>query len=153
MRILDRKRAQEDGIEEAENGGVGADSESERRQRDDGECRTAKQGTRAVGDVGQEAFQSFGSPDHKALLLDASGVAELELSGARGGSRRQAAIHLLPGPQFEMEPHFFLQIALQLVAMEKHLDAALDFARQAHTLLLCRLDNLGDCAHNALELA
>ena len=77
----------------------------------------------------------------------------LRLSGARGGCGRQAAIHLLLAPQFEMKPHFLLQIALQLVAMEKHLDAALDFARQAHTFLLCHLDNLGDCAHDALKLA
>ena len=68
-------------------------------------------------------------------------------------AQERLAIHLLLATQFEMEAHFFLQIALQLVAMEKHLDAALDFARQAHTLLLCRLDNLGDCAHDALELA
>jgi hypothetical protein len=79
-------------------------------------------------------------------------VAELEMSGARGGGEWQAAITLLLAAQFEMEAYFFLWIASKLVAMQKHLDAALDFARQAHTLLLCRLDNLGDCAHDAVEV-
>jgi hypothetical protein len=35
-------------------------------------------------------------------------VAELEMSGARGGGEWQAAITLLLAAQFEMEAYFFL---------------------------------------------
>jgi hypothetical protein len=37
-----------------------------------------------------------------------------------------------------MEAYFFIEIALQLVAMKEHLDASLEFAGQAHRVPLMR---------------
>jgi hypothetical protein len=46
---------------------------------------------------------------------------------------------------------FIFTIGRELVTMEEHLEAPLNFAGPAHTFSLCRLNDLRDCAHDALE--
>ena len=78
--LLHGKIAEQDCIEEAEDGGVSADAEGEREQGDGGERGTAEQGAHAVGDILEEAFEPFPTPGEMSLLVNQCGIAE----GAQG---------------------------------------------------------------------
>jgi hypothetical protein len=55
--ILNRERAKQDGVEQGEDGGVGADAEGEREQGYEGEARALGQGAGAEAQVGEEVVE------------------------------------------------------------------------------------------------
>jgi hypothetical protein len=111
-------------------------------------------------DVAQEAFETFPSPCHAAFLLDACGVAEFDVGCPAGCGWREAGIDLLLAAEVKVETHFFVDIGVELTAVEEHAQAAKDFGGFAHlqppVFLLSResgsLDYAGDGAYDALEL-
>ena len=84
LRLLDGKIAEQDCVEKAEDGGVGADAEGEREQGDGGERRTAKQRAQAVGDILQKTFKPAPTPGEMTLLAEESGIAEGAMGDAAG---------------------------------------------------------------------
>ena len=136
LRILDRKRAQHHGIEKAEDGGVGADAEGQRDERDNRDGRGAQHRAQSVTGILQKCFQPTPAPCHMALLLDAGNVAESLLRRPASRFGINAGGDLLLAAQFEVEAHLFIEFALKPAAVEQHVESSSQFAREAHVVLL-----------------
>ena len=60
--FLHGQGAKQDGVEKAEDRGIGADAEGQRDQRHDGERRAAEHGSQAVMDIPQKALEDLPIP-------------------------------------------------------------------------------------------
>ena len=113
------KWAQQRRVDEAEDGGVGADAERERHDRRDREARRASQQTDGVADVASERLErrEAATIAHRlGRLIDAAEVA----AGRRPRRlRRQAAPDVLIGQQVEVILQFLAEVALDAVATER----------------------------------
>ncbi len=90
-RVGDGERAEHDGIDEAKDGGVGADAESEGEDGDGGKSRRVAQGTEGVAEVLQEFVDPDGSPDGARVFFHARDVAEFAEGGVASVLGRHAA--------------------------------------------------------------
>ena len=81
-RILIRQRAQNHGIYDAEDGGVGANTEGEGQDGDGGEGGILAERAQGVANVGEKALEGRPLPDFAAVVFDEGEIAE---GAARGG--------------------------------------------------------------------
>ena len=109
-RVAHGKRAQQQGVEQAENGGVGADAESQRENRDGGEGGRATHRSQAVADVLPEPVERIPAPHFAGELLDVGAVAELAADGAFGGLGRLAAFDAVARRHGEMRLDLFVEV-------------------------------------------
>jgi hypothetical protein len=93
--MLDGKIAEQDLVDEGEDGGVGADAEGEREQGDQGEAGALGERAEAEAGVLEEAVEGgfpAGGPD---LMLDGVAAAYFGAGGAAGGFRIHAGALLV----------------------------------------------------------
>jgi hypothetical protein len=82
--ILDGQRAKQDGVEQGEDGGVGADAEGEGEQGDEGEAGALEEAAEAETDVLEGIVEGgfpAGGPD---LVLDGAAAADFDFRKAPG---------------------------------------------------------------------
>jgi hypothetical protein len=124
LRVANGQRLEHDGIDQAKDGGVGADTESEGRHGDGGEAGSLAQHAEAVADVGEEIFEPTPAPHLTRRFLDQGFVAEFATGGVQGFLGRFAALDTCADGHFEMGTDFVLEIPIAL-APEKESHASL----------------------------
>jgi hypothetical protein len=139
-RVGHRQRAQEHGVGEREDGGVGADAERERHHRDGGEQRIAAQAAHGVAQVASEVVE----PRQAALVADRvealrQGAAPHDGRAARIGRRRIAAARVL-GRQLEMRAQFLGDVGVAPGRSQRAPQSPAPLAQPRHRL--APLDNL-----------
>ena len=83
MGLGERQRTQQDGIHDAEDSGIRADSQRQREYRDDAECRAATQQARSVAQILRELFGRVPTGHFVYDLLHRGDIAEGAPRGVR----------------------------------------------------------------------
>ena len=106
------KRAQDDGVDGGEDGGVGADAERKREDDSYGEPRCLAQ--KAKGGAGVEAggFEERGSVNFAKLLGDLLAAAEVDPGFAAGFFGREAPGFIVAGEGVDVEGNLAMEIVL-----------------------------------------
>src|SRR5690348_1410178 len=117
MRI--RKRLQKDAVNDAENRGVRADAESERKHSDSREARRFTQHAESEAQILQNCFDEMRSGGFAALFLEFLIAAEFDASAALGFRARDAGAHQILCAIFEMGAQFFIHVRFEVLAMEE----------------------------------
>src|SRR3954454_11972587 len=111
VRIVVRKRAKEHGVDDAENGGVGADAESEREYGGDGESGATTERTESEAYVLEDALEQSTSADFAdsgGERFDTTGFDEGLTTGLVGCD---SAANFLSGEQFDVGVELGIKIA------------------------------------------
>ncbi len=134
-RIVDRKRFEHHRVHQAEDGGVGADAESKRKQGNEGDSGTAKHGAHAVVDVTKEVFEPLPPPCGVTLLAQDGWIAKAATCGGAGFGvcGGHAGRELLLLAKLQVQAHFLLEVGVKLPAMEEHVEACCEFAQPIHS--------------------
>ena len=117
------QRLQDDGVDDAEDGGVGANAERHRDDDGEGVAGLLAQAAQAVADVLREGFDQARQPGVADVVLDALDAAEELARGAAGGVRRRALPHVLGREHVEVELQLRIELALHRAAAEDRADA------------------------------
>jgi hypothetical protein len=88
-----RQRAQQNAIDDAEDGGVGADADGEGEQDGNGESRSLAETAKGEAKIGDQGFERRPLPDFAAALLQEGGVAEFAARLLLGLLARHAVFH------------------------------------------------------------
>ena len=110
--IADGQIAKEQRIDEAEDGGVGADGERQRGDRDRGEQWRADERARGVANIADEVFQPGQPALIAALLHRLRDAARLQPRLSQRLVVRQAAPLQLVGEHFHMEPELLFHVGV-----------------------------------------
>ena len=88
LRFAHRQRAQHQGVEQAENGGVGADAERQRQNRHGGKNAIPSQAANRVGDVPPQIIDPSPDPDGTGVLAGERQIAQRPPAGKFRGIGR-----------------------------------------------------------------
>ncbi len=114
LRVAHRQGAKHQRVDEAEDGGVGADAESQRQDRDDRESRLPRKHPRAVADIADAVGQPGPDPDIAGLVERQRLAAERATRRERRLRGRPAAVFQLTLLQDAMEFHLFGEVVVEL---------------------------------------
>src|SRR5579863_3679308 len=140
--ILYWEEAQHDGIEEAEDRGVCANAESERKNCDARDDGSAAENAQRVADVLQEIFEEADAAGVAALFLNLFGAAESKAGAANGFFAGGPGAHILFDLLFEVKAKLVVHFGFDGLATEQN-PQAVEKIRE-HNGSLCRLQNLRD---------
>ena len=119
VRIPVGQRCQQNRVDDAEDGRVGADAERKRRNRDRGEPRVPPQRAQPVADVLQHALQPRRDPDVMNMVAGERQVAQrAPCRGGRRGTVEPPRLQLLP-LHLQVEPQLVVELALVTIALEQ----------------------------------
>ena len=113
------QRAQQDGIDHAEDCNIGADAEGEDQNRHHGEGAIAAQGAQSKAQVLSDGGDPQRAPAFPAIFFDLVQAAEGESRGASGLLFRHAGAHIFGHLLLEVKTQFFVQVLFQLLAVAK----------------------------------
>ena len=116
LRIAEGQRFEQEPVDDAEDGGVGADPESEDEDRDERERGLPPKLAQRVSDVEQEALDGRPLPDFAAALFERRDVAEFAAGGGDRVFSRQAALHERVDLLVEMLADLVGEVAIDLAA-------------------------------------
>ena len=114
----ERKRAQQNGVDDGKDDDIGADAESEDEDGDDGECAYRDGGCGAEAEI-LKRTSSQGKPRAPrccSRLLDA---AEVDQGATAGFFRRHALLDVLFDGEFEMGRDFDFKVRIQVWFVEE----------------------------------
>jgi len=97
LRILDGQRAEHDGVEQGEDGGVGADAEGERKQGHEGEAGALGEGAAAEAQVGEEVVEARLPARGPDLVFYGVAAADFDPGEATGGFGVEAGLLFVGG--------------------------------------------------------
>lgn len=133
------ERTQDDGIDDAEDRGRGADAEREREYHGRREAWASPQPTPRVPDVPGHLLQEPCTPDLVAFLLEPEHAAETRPGGAIRLRLAHACLHVLPPDRFEVERHLLIHVAVAGAGRESRDESAKEAAwTQSHLTLPVR---------------
>jgi len=127
-----RQRAQEQGVDQAEDRGVGADAERQRKRRDEREDRARYQHPGRVPQVTSEVFHMTGPAHIAAPFLDLGHTAESAQSGMAGLARGHARRDVLRDELIEMEGQLGRELCLDLGPPEQGSGTKTQLVRSTH---------------------
>ena len=117
-RIVERQRAQQNGIDHAEDRDVGADAESEDQDRHHSERAIAAQGAQSKAEVLSDGGDPQRAPAFTAIFFDLAQAAEGEASSTARLLFRHAATNILGDLLLEVKTQFLVQFQFQPLAAE-----------------------------------
>ena len=106
---------EEHAVDEAEDGGVGADAETQREHDGGGEARAAAQAAQAVADVLHQHLEEPAAARVAASLLGLVDAAKRDDGRAPGLLRGHAAPDVGRRLEVEMQAHLVVELCLQLL--------------------------------------
>ena len=127
------QRIEQNGVNHAENGSIGADPEGQREDGQERESGSAQYSADAVAEVPSDIPQSAPAPGVAARFAQKSGVAELSPGGTTGRCGRQTLADKSLLPHLHVQAHFFLQVAIEGCAAEQHAESAAQFGQPGHS--------------------
>src|ERR1700741_5331338 len=110
---------QQKGVHHTENGGVGANAESEREDGDDGEAGTLAQGARGVAQILEQRLDEGKRTPLAIELLGGLEATELHERLAAGFLRSHAGAQIVIHVHLEMAFHFGGELKVVLIAAEQ----------------------------------
>ncbi len=110
LRILDGKRSEHDGIDEAEDGGVSADAESESEHGDGGEAGGSAQHAQGVAQVLNQRFKEMRALGFAAFFLELLVAAELEPGASPGVCMRNPGTLEVIGAILDVRTQFLFHL-------------------------------------------
>ena len=116
LRIFDRQRLDQHGVDQAEDRRVGADPESERQQGHERERRRPAQEPECVADVAAQLVEQPQADGVAAFLLARRNAAELGERTPAGFLLRHAAPAQIRLIELEVGPHLVLHLTLEFSA-------------------------------------
>ena len=111
LRIFTGREREHYGVNQAEDGGIGADAERESEHDDDGEAGRKAQDAQTVADVLREALEPDDAPDFAGLFLHAGDIAEFAQGGVMRFFGRHAAVNVVLGFTGEVVADVLVEIA------------------------------------------
>jgi hypothetical protein len=126
---------EEQGIDHAEDGDIGADSESEDEDGNEGEAGIFAQRAGGVAEVAEEIVDKMDAADVAALLFAEFKAVDVAEGGAAGVIGREAESEVVLRFAFEMVAEFFVEFLLDLVAIEERTKAMRDGVEPVHWAL------------------
>ncbi len=129
-RCLDRQHAQQHRVDQAEDGGVGADPQREGQDGDGGESRIVAQHARGIAQVLQQVFDGGPAPSLARDLPPEGGAAELQVrravrvGGGRAAFDRGSRLHV------HVETHLLFEIAVDSPAVPQEREPPPEFAKR-----------------------
>lgn len=123
LRIVKRKRAEEDGVDDAEDGDIGADAEGENDDGDGYEGAVAAEGAEGVAQVLGEFVEEWESARVAMLLLGLLGSAEADERVAAGFFGRHAALDIFFDCELKVSGYFGVEVGVELLAVKKRAQA------------------------------
>ena len=130
--IIEGQRAEEEGVDDAENGDVGSNAESEDEDGDNGEDAIAIEGADGVAEILEENIErgkAAGLTLPLAGLLDA---AEADEGAAAGFLRRHALVDVFFYGEVDVGLEFGVEVGVALLLMKEGQDAVEGFAEGSH---------------------
>ena len=112
LRMRHRKRAQHDGVEQAEDRSVGADAECQRYDDNRAETGIAADHARAVMQVAVDVFQHAFPTRVARVVFHRFGAAQVRLRQAHCLFTATARSHFLLCRRFHVLPKFFVKLPL-----------------------------------------
>ena len=111
-RSFERQGSQEDGIDDGEDGRVGADAESQGEDGDGSEARVSAELAETVAAIGDHGGKPIASPLLANLLFHLFDAAKLDPRGALRFLRRHAGTNIFLGQHFEMGMNLLVEVCL-----------------------------------------
>jgi hypothetical protein len=134
------QEAQHDGIDEAKDGGVCADTEGERKNSDAGDDRSAAEDAKRVADVLQKIFKEAYAAGVAAFFLDLFRAPKSKVSAANGFLAGDSGAHIFFHLLLEVKVEFVAHFGFDGSAAEQGPEAIKKIRK--HLGSLCRLQNL-----------
>ncbi len=122
--IAEGQRADEESVDDAENGGAGADAEADDENGERGEAGVAAKGAEGVTKVLENAIEGGQAAGVAVQLFRRFDAAEREEGGAAGFGGSQAAPPVLFGEQFDVRGDFVVEFAVEIRLAEHRQQAA-----------------------------
>ena len=132
LRIVDRQRLDQHGVDQAEDRGVGADPEPERQQGHQRERRRPAQQPERVADVAAQLVDQPQADGVAAFLLARANAAELGERAPAGFLFRHAPPPQIRLIELEMGPHLVLHLALEVSPPAADSKPRLDACDETH---------------------
>ena len=134
LRVGHRQHAQYDGIQQAENGRVGADPQRQGKHRRRGKARTAPEYTKRVAEILQGDFDG-GQPAGFAIdFLGAGDAAKAAQRRGAGFAGSQSAAQAFLDFRLQVKLHLVFQIPFQAPAAEEAENPVQQYAQLVHRL-------------------
>ncbi len=133
LRVVDRQRLDQHGVDQAEDRRVGADPEPERQQRHERERWRPPQKPEGVADVAAQLVDQPQADRLAAFLLARSNAAELGERTPAGFLLRHAAPAQIRLIELEVDPHLVLHLALEVSAPAADSKPRPDTCDETHT--------------------
>src|SRR5262249_35666490 len=138
-------------VHEGENGGVCSNAYGQRENRDGTEPRALTNRAERVLHILANAVEKLKTPGLSALLFTLIDAAHFAKRSVASFLRRQTRCGVLPRQPLQMIKELFVQLGIQLAALEQRAEPQAKLARPAHGLLNSsrRLDYQRDCGRQA----
>src|SRR5215469_8964180 len=127
------KRSQKHSVDDAEDGGVGADAQRERQNGDGGEARTLAEHAGGIAQVLRGLVQEAPAARLAALLLERLEVTEFDSCAPRGLRAVHAGPDKIIGVERKMVTEFLVHVAFLLIAMDRAAQDGPEFGKGAHS--------------------
>src|SRR5438309_536503 len=118
-----RQRTEKNGVHHAENGGVGADAESEREYGDGGEARAALQHAEHIAEIAGALVEPANDVHGASVFLEERRIAEALLCIEAGGLGRHAHGEIVRSAHLEVGAQLFVEFAVQLFLPQQALQS------------------------------
>ena len=136
--LWEGQRAQKDGVDEGEDGGVGSDAEGERENGGDGEAGGFAELPEAEADVAADLFEHWDTSLGAITFFDLGDTAEAAQGCGAGLSWGHAVPAIVCDGELDVCTEFFVEVGVETVATEERGDAAEDGSSCAGVLLVHR---------------
>jgi hypothetical protein len=124
-RIGDRERAQADGVEEPEDGGVGSGSEGQRQDSDGCVAWRASQTAESVTQIARQILQPASASGIAAVLLGLIDTAQADAGFSASGCESAALANQVLRFHFQVKTDFVGKVRFNIVAPEDAPEAPL----------------------------
>src|SRR5271168_3398495 len=134
-RIAEGKRANEEGVDDAENGGAGADAQADDENGESGEAEVAAHGAKGVAEILGEAIEEGDAAGVAVEFLGGLEAAEFDEGGAAGFFGRHAALEVFLDEEIDVSGELVVEFAIEVGLAKKRNKAIPGDAQRVHVLL------------------
>src|SRR5262249_13296634 len=123
LRLGKRKGAEQDRVNDGEDGGVGSDTEAEHEDGREGECGALAQHAQGEPEILKKIFDGADAASVAGLLFSELDATEVSEGGAAGVFGRETGRGVLLCFSFEVVAEFVVEVAFDIGAAEKRAQA------------------------------
>jgi hypothetical protein len=127
-----RERTEEDGVDDTENGGVGADAEGEGENGDGGESGIFAEYAEGKADVAGESFEEEAGALFANVFLGFFNGAESDVGAAFGFRAGKAGAFEVVGVAGDVGAEFFVKVGVEIGATKESGEEFAEVGEQAH---------------------